>query len=163
MVVWDKSRSYRPSGTPGERRKPRALVGAFLAVIVLGGCSISLPVAKFSGISEETTGSIGRSATSPLAPDLAAEDWRRARGALAVALDPQGNGTAVAWDNPETGYKGTFSPVGSPFVKGDEICRAFLASYIGNPKGQTWLQGSACRPSGGEWAIVDVKPWKKPT
>ena len=47
------------------------------------------------------------------------------QGALALALDPQGNGAAVAWDNPDTGLKGGFTPVGRPFVKGDAICRAF--------------------------------------
>jgi surface antigen len=37
---------------------------------------------------------------------------------MAVALDPQGSGSPVTWDNPDTGFKGTFTPVGQPFVKG---------------------------------------------
>jgi hypothetical protein len=24
------------------------------------------------------------------------------------------------------------------------------------------LQGTACRPSGGEWSIRELKPWKQP-
>lgn len=100
-------------------------------------------------------------AVSPLSPDLGQEDWRRAKGALAVALDPHGNGSAVAWDNPDTTLKGSFTPVGQPFVTNDEICRAFLATIAGQLSASS-LQGTACRPSGGEWAIKDVKPWKKP-
>jgi surface antigen len=99
-------------------------------------------------------------AVSPLSPDLGVEDWRRARAALGVALDPQGSGAQVSWDNPDTGLKGTFTPVGQPFVKSDEICRAFTATLAGQTATST-LQGTACRPSGEEWAISEVKPVKK--
>jgi hypothetical protein len=56
--------------------------------------------------------------------------------------------------------KGNFTPVGQPFVKSDEICRAFLANVSGQVA-TTSLQGTACRPSGGEWAITDIKAAKK--
>ena len=111
-----------------------------------------------------STGSItpcARRRRRPCRPISAGEDWRRASAALAVALDPQGNGASAGWDNPETGLKGQFTPVGSPFVRDDQICRAFLATMVSG-RGQDWLQGSACRPSGGEWAVRGVKPWKKP-
>ena len=45
------------------------------------------------------------------------------------------------------------------FLKSDEICRAFLAS-MSLQTGPVKLQGTACRPSGGEWAVKDAKPWK---
>jgi surface antigen len=109
----------------------------------------------------ETTSSITPRIVSPLSPELAAEDWRRAKGALAIALDPQGSGASVSWDNPDTDSKGNFAPVGQPFVNTDEICRAFLATLTAKGNA-TSLQGTACRPSGGEWAIKDVKPWRKP-
>ena len=79
---------------------------------------------------------------------------------MAVALDPQGSGARVTWDNPDTTLKGEFTPVGQPFVKDDEICRAFLATLAGQGSSAS-LQGTACRPSGGEWAIKDVKPFRK--
>ena len=78
--------------------------------------------------------------------------------ALAVALDPQGPGTQVSWDNPASTRKGTFTPTGAPFVKDDEICRDFSA-HLSSPSASA-LQGTACRPSGGEWAIKDIKPTK---
>ena len=74
----------------------------------------------------ESTSSITPRVMSPLSPELGGEDWRRAKGALAIALDPQGSGSSVSWDNPDTDMKGNFAPVGQPFVKTDEICRAFL-------------------------------------
>jgi surface antigen len=109
----------------------------------------------------ETTSSITPKIGSPLSTELGVEDWRRAKGALAVALDPQGSGSSVSWDNPDTDTKGNFAPVGQPFVNTDEICRAFLATLV-IKDGTRSLQGTACRPSGGEWAIKDVKPWRKP-
>lgn len=94
--------------------------------------------------------------------DMGTEDWRRAKAALAVALDPQGNGAPVAWDNPDTALKGNFTPTGQPYVKADEICRAFLATVAGQGSNSA-LHGTACRPSGGEWAIKDVKAVPKPS
>lgn len=99
------------------------------------------------------------SALSDLASELGPEDLRRADGAMALALDPQGNGAPVSWDNPQSGMKGSFTPVGGPFLRSDEICRAFIASVMTQTK-PTRLQGTACRPSGGEWAVKETQPWK---
>jgi surface antigen len=122
---------------------------------------MSFPMASLLPEDEpKATGTVVAKPASPLSPELGEEDWRRARGALAVALDPQGNGASVSWDNPDTGFKGAFTPVGQPFVRSDEICRAFLTALAGG-SGSSSLQGTACRLSGGEWAIKDLKPWKK--
>ena len=151
--------AYTGSGTRGEAF---ARVAALLALgLSLGACSLSLGQVGSLVSEDKPTHSIARKSESPLSPELGPEDWRRARGALAVALDPQGNGSAVAWDNPETTLKGTFTPVGQPFVASDEICRAFLATLNGQASSSS-LQGTACRLSAGEWVIRDVKPWRKP-
>lgn len=136
-----------------------ALCGLSLAG-ALGACSFAIP----SLVSDpaETTGSIKPSFHSPLSSDLSAEDWRRARGALTVALDPQGNGSSVTWDNPESGIKGTFIPVGGPFVQSDAVCRTFIATISGTGDTPLSLQGTACRASPDEWDISGVKPWRKP-
>jgi surface antigen len=125
----------------------------------LGACSFAI-----SSLVEpaETTGSITSSFKSPLSPDLGPEDWRRAKAALGVALDPQGNGSSVSWDNPETGLKGTFVPVGNPFVQSDMVCRSFLATITRAVETGSSLQGTACRRSHDEWDINGVKPWRKP-
>ena len=77
------------------------------------------PVAK-----EDAAGAVPKSSLAGL---LDAEDWRRAKAALATALDPQGNGSLVGWDNPNSGNKGSFTPVGKPFPLEAGICRVFFA------------------------------------
>jgi len=130
----------------------RLRLGFAIGVGLMGGaCSISMPIGSLVE-DQSATGSVKAAPASPLSADLGPEDWRRAKGALAIALDPQGNGSPVTWDNPETGMKGTFVPIGQPFVKTDEICRAFRAKVMGQTTAAS-LQGTACRPSGGEWAI----------
>jgi surface antigen len=153
-------RSYRTgSGWREAGRFVRLSAVAGLAVSS-AACSLAIPIGSIAREDPVSTQSVGPRAVSPLSPDLGEEDWRRARAALAVALDPQGSGSQVSWDNPDTALKGSFTPVGQPFVKSDEICRAFLASVAGTA-GTSSLQGTACRPSGGEWSIRDVKPFKK--
>lgn len=147
-------------------------MGAGLVILAAfcGGCSVSFPIIGLSSKGEDevvTTSSTLPARGSPkpggalasLASELGPEDMRRADGALALALDPQGNGAAVSWDNPQSGIKGAFIPVGGPFLRSDEICRAFIASVQTQTK-PAKLQGTACRPSGGEWSVKDVEPWK---
>jgi len=122
---------------------------------------MSFPMASLlPGDEPKATGAVVAKPASPLSPALGEEDWRRAKGALAIALDPQGNGSSVSWENPDSGFKGAFTPLGQPFVKSDEICRAFLASF-GRENGSSSLRGTACRLSGAEWTIKDVKPSQK--
>jgi surface antigen len=150
-------RCYRPGAAGRE-----ALRLAFASVIALSAaaCSMSFPMTSLVNDEPSTTASVAPKAISPLSAELGEEDWRRAKAALAVALDPQGSGSQVAWDNPDTTLKGAFTPVGQPFVKNDEICRAFSAMVSGQSAASS-LQGTACRPSGGEWAIKEIKPVKK--
>ena len=134
-----------------------------------GGCSVSFPIIGMSGESKpdvQTTASVSTrpiaTRSSPLATissELGPEDMRRADGAMALALDPQGNGASVSWDNPQSGIKGSFIPVGGPFLRSDEICRAFIAE-VQTQLRPAKLQGTACRPSGGEWAVLEMQPWK---
>lgn len=140
----------------GEAGRPR--LGPALAVglgLLGGACSMSFPMTSLVPEDPPATASVAARAVSLMARDLGTEDWRRAKGALAIALDPQGNGSPVAWDNPDSALRGEFKPVGQPFVKGEEICRAFQATVSGQATASRY-QGTACRPSGGEWAIKDV-------
>ncbi|MBA1158241.1 RT0821/Lpp0805 family surface protein [Microvirga mediterraneensis] len=129
-----------------------------LVALSTSACSFSFGLSALDDEEPKSTGTITARTDTPLSADLDQEDWRRAKAALAVALDPQGPGTQVSWDNPATTMKGTFTPMGAPFVKNDEICRAFSA-HLNGPSSSS-LHGTACRPSGGDWAIKDVKPLK---
>lgn len=147
----------------------RPLAAAMLLGLLSAGCSVSFPILGLSSKSEDevaTTSAIlpvrggdHAGALAGLSSELGPEDMRRADGAMGVALDPQGNGAAVSWDNPQSGIKGSFIPVGGPFLRSDEICRAFIAS-VQTQSRPVKLQGTACRPSGGEWAVKDMGPWK---
>jgi surface antigen len=154
-VTWINARRYRSDACFAEAVK---LLAAGLIALSSGACSYSFGVSGLDDEGPAATGAIVPTAASPLSSDLNEEDWRRAKAALAVALDPQGPGTQVSWDNPGTTMKGTFTPMGAPFVKNDEICRTFSA-HLSGPSAAS-LQGTACRPSGGEWTIKDVKPAK---
>jgi surface antigen len=142
-----------------------------------GACSVTWPMFSQATAPDPvlTTASLPANAARPnadssslarqnlpsLSDHLGPEDIRRASGAMALALDPQGNGSPVNWDNSESKSAGRFTPVGGPFLKDDEVCRAFLAQ-ISTLMDKHALQGTACRPSGGDWAIRDLKPWKQP-
>jgi surface antigen len=141
-------------------RRAAALFVLALATASLGGCSWSWQLGSLLPDDGDITGSIKPRETSPLSSTIAGEDWRRARAALAVALDIQGDGKTVNWDNPDSGAKGSFTPVGAPFVVKDEICRAFLAD-LGGKLAPASLQGSACRNGPDDWVIKDVKPFAK--
>ncbi|MGL4637433.1 MAG: RT0821/Lpp0805 family surface protein [Beijerinckiaceae bacterium] len=97
---------------------------------------------------------------SPLSAKLDEEDWRRARASLSTALDPQGNGSVVRWENTDSGAKGSFGPVGNAYLVKDEICRVFVATLSAKAP-EELFQGNACRVSHSEWQIRELKPWKK--
>jgi surface antigen len=149
------ARRYRTDAFLSEAMK---IFAAGLIALSAGACSFAVGIVGLEEEEPQTTGSIPSSAGAALSPDLNDEDWRRAKAALGVALDPQGPGTLVSWDNPASKMKGSFTPTGAPFVKDDEICRSFSSSLAGPASAS--FQGTACRPSGGEWVIKDVKPLK---
>ena len=119
----------------------------------LGACSFAIPSLTAQG-PEDVTGSITPAPTvERLFPDLGPEEARRSRAALAVALDPQGNGRPVKWDNPESGMGGEITPGGAPFVEDDEICRTFSASLETAAGGAKRAEGLACKVSADEWVL----------
>lgn len=106
-----------------------------------------------------TTGSIGPAREKRLTVAMDDEDWRRAKGSLALALDLHGNGRAVTWDNPETRRRGIIVPAGVPHVDEDEVCRDFNASVTVAEQDAVHLTGRACKLSD-EWLIRSVHPRK---
>ena len=124
--------------------------------LTVSGCA--LPVA-IPGMGDEVpTGTIVHAVGSPFSSEMDVEDWRRAKSALDTALDPQGNGAKVAWDNPRSGAKGAFVPLAQPFPKDDGICRAFSARVEVQGHAPRSLKSSACRRNGGEWIVGRIVP-----
>ncbi len=136
-----------------------AVFASALLALAVSGCSVSMPMTSLVAhkTDEDVTGSISR---PPFAEWLGVEDWRRARAAMATALDPQGAGSTVAWDNPDSGLKGKFIPSGKAYPENDLVCRAFVAE-IDLKNGEKTLQGKACADKDGDWTVADLQPLKK--
>lgn len=139
-------------------------LGSFFAISALSGCSIAIPMsdssAMWKGSKDDITGSIAKP-VAKLSRHLDTEDLRRATAAMGTALDPQGSGASVRWDNPQSGAKGSFTPVGQAYPLDGKICRAFVADISGAAEAVEKLQGVACREKTAEWALTEVKPFKK--
>lgn len=137
----------------------RLLAGAALCQ-ALGACSIAGPAAT----DFEATGSIVAAPPAPRKPALPAaldeEDRRRALGAMAIALDPQGNGTTVNWDNPVSKAHGSVTPAGFAYPENDLICRAFSARFD-TAAGSQSARGAACRDKSAQWTLAELHSEKK--
>jgi surface antigen len=151
----------RVHGPVAPEARARRAAAAFLVLFAasLGGCSSVVPLTSFMASRDDVTGSI--KTANPIASEMDIEDWRRAKGALGLALDPQGNGAPVNWDNPKSGAKGAFTPVGPAKAVDDRICRSFQAS-VGGSLPERALKGSACRSKDGEWMIGQIAPLTSP-
>lgn len=153
----------------------RSVAAGLALAFPLVACSITLPFTKEARTQlvedPDVTGSIPSrddnllklkpGQVSPLSTKLDEEDWRRGRAAMATALDPQGNGHQVRWENVDSGAKGSFAAVGDPFLQKDDICRTFV-TMVSVKEPESWFQGTACRATPTEWQIRELKPWKKP-
>ncbi len=125
----------------------------------LGGCSLSRPDGVFAKIEDnEVTGSIGPArfaATVPTEGDLAF-----ARNAASDVLAKGDKDSSQPWENPETGARGSVTPLAQAYFADGRTCRDFLASYV-NGGSESWLQGAACQSGEGRWEIHSLKPWQR--
>ena len=126
-----------------------------------GGCSMSYSLDSFFGGSKpEITGSIPPPPSAKDAGGLPPEaDLAFARAAASEVLGRGEKDASLPWENPQTGARGTVTPIASASVQDGQTCRDFLASYVAGPE-QAWLQGEACKQKEG-WQVRSLKPWKK--
>lgn len=141
------NRAQRPAGAGALRATALALLAAAAA-----GCSMSFPISGLKA-DDTPTGSIDRTVAF-LSPSLDREDLRRARAAMAVALDPQGNGARSGWQNPQTGAHGAFTAAAPPFADHDRVCRRFAGEVTPAGGTERSLSGSACRDGDGTWQMM---------
>jgi surface antigen len=122
-----------------------------------GGCSMSRTA--FAKMDDgDVTGSLGPAHTSAPAPTES--DLAFARNAASDVLTKGGKDSSQPWENPETGARGSVTPVASAYSADGRTCRDFLASYV-NGRSESWLQGTACQAGRGRWEILTLKPWKQ--
>ncbi len=95
----------------------------------------------------------------PFGRMLDEEDRRRETAALGTALDPQGDGATVKWDNVKSGDKGAITAVGKAYNAESKVCRAFIGELMQRDVMHK-LKGTACAESAGEWKVTASKPVK---
>jgi surface antigen len=125
----------------------------------LGGCSLSRPDGALAKIGDnEVTGSIGAVRPAALAPTES--DLAFARTAASDVLTKGDKDSSQPWENPETGARGSVTPLAQAYSSDGRTCREFLASYV-NGGSESWLQGAACQSELGRWEIQTLKPWRQ--
>jgi surface antigen len=137
-----------------------APVGTAMTLILIGigssGCSMSHTDGAFARMGDQgATGSIGFSRTGASAPT--ASDLAFARNAASDVLTKGDKDSSQHWENPETGARGSVTPLAQAYSSEGRTCRNFLASYV-NGHSESWLQGTACQSGRGRWEIHTLKP-----
>jgi hypothetical protein len=135
------------------------MVTLILIGVGSSGCSMSPADNAFAKMADdEATGSIGGAPTSGPAPTEI--DLAFARNAASDVLTKGDKDSSQPWENPETGARGSVTPLARSYSSDGRTCRDFLASYV-NGRSESWLQGAACQSSQGRWEIHTLKPWKQ--
>ncbi|MPZ58779.1 MAG: hypothetical protein GEU91_20260 [Rhizobiales bacterium] len=140
-----------------------SLAAVLILVLASGGCSFRLG-SMFEPNSGEAkiqrAGSIG-----PVRPVSAqavarAESDAALRAAASELLTRNEPNASMPWENPQTGARGTVTPIASGYTLAGATCRDFLASYV-QAGSEDWLQGEACRERQGQWEVRSLKPWTR--
>ena len=106
----------------------------------------------------DLTGSLAPAAASAPAPTES--DLAFARNAASDVLTKGDKDSSQPWENPETGARGSVTPLAKAYSEDGRTCRDFLASYV-NGSNESWLQGAACQVDSGRWEIHTLKPWRQ--
>ena len=137
--------------------------GAVMTLILIGvgagGCSLNRTDSSFARMGDsDVTGSLGAARSERAAPTEA--DLAFARNAASDVLTKGDKDFSQPWENPETGARGSVTPLAQAYSSEGRTCRDFLASYV-NGQSESWLQGAACQSGEGRWQIHTLKPWKQ--
>ncbi|MGH9693926.1 MAG: RT0821/Lpp0805 family surface protein [Bryobacteraceae bacterium] len=123
------------------------------------GCSQLKNNSAFARMEDrEVTASVDPARASAPAPTES--DLAFARNAASDVLTKGDKDSSQPWENPETGARGSVTPVASAYSSGGRTCRDFLASYV-NGHNESWLHGSACQIVHGRWEIHTLMPWTR--
>jgi surface antigen len=144
-------------------RRAVCLFSALSLALMAGACGMA---AKFSlpslGSSTASAGAEAKTDSIDLISALATgaftgDDIIAASEATAALL---GRGKGGPWENPQTGARGTITPIAAAYRDNGVECRDFLASYV-RDKAEAWMQGEACRDRSGRWEVRTLKPWRR--
>ena len=116
-----------------------------MAVVLIGaanaGCSLLRPEA---GLGDDLTGSVSSLTASSARTGPTETDLAFARNAVSDVLTRGDKDASQPWENPQSGARGSVTPLAEVYISEGRTCRDFLASYV-NGRSESWLQGAACR------------------
>ncbi len=136
-----------------------APAGVVMTLILIGvgagGCSLSRTDSSFARMGDsDVTASIGGARSEGPVPTES--DLAFARNAASDVLTKGDKDSSQPWENPETGARGSVTPLAQAYSSDGRTCRDFLASYV-NGRSESWLQGAACQSGQGRWEIHTLK------
>jgi hypothetical protein len=137
-------------------------MAALLAAMSVGGCSLSYQLDSFfgDGNSADNTGSVKPETTLREVAKVPDGDLAYARAAATEVLKRDEKNASLPWENPNSGARGTVTPIASAYRQDGRTCRNFLASYV-KGRAEAWLQGEACKEAQGAWEVRSLKPWTR--
>lgn len=140
---------------------------ALVLAVPAAGCSFSYQLGSLFGDDDKAdhTGSISPKVLAkpaPAPPDVSMpeSDLAFARAAAVDVVSRDGRTLSAPWENPQTGARGTVTPIAQAYASDGTTCRDFLASYV-RQGSEAWLQGAACRGARGKWEVRNLRPWKR--
>jgi 17 kDa outer membrane surface antigen len=136
-----------------------AVMTLILVAMWTGGCGQSRTDNAFARMDDRAvTGSTPFAQVS--GPGPTEGDLAFARNAASDVLTKGDKDSSQPWQNPETGARGSVTPLAHAYISDGRTCRDFLASYV-NGRYESWLQGAACQTGHGRWEIHALKPWTR--
>jgi surface antigen len=166
MFVRIADTPYHGSGKPRLKSAFSAVALVCLLGLVAGGCAMSMELGSLFGKDDDaktTDKSDARDVTASLQlvstrseSSMTSTDWSLATIALREALAKNEDGMSVPWLNPNTGTRGTVTPIASAYVQAGSACRNFLASRVGDGQ-EGWFEGTACRGHAGQWDVRSTR------
>ncbi len=138
-----------PATGTGPRENTGTLVGA------LAGAAIGSQIGGGTGerIAAGVAGAaIGGLIGNRIGAAMDDEDKQRAYAAQVEALDRGASGAPVAWENPDSGRRGTIVP-GPQYDRRGQQCRSFTHTIYIDGRPQV-ARGDACRNPDGTWQLV---------
>jgi hypothetical protein len=138
-------------------------VGAFALALSVGGCSFSYQLDNLFAKKDDASLAMRPAAPAKPVADLPPEgDLIIARAAVSEVMTKGGKDASVSWENPQTGTRGTVTPIATARNEDGLTCHDFLASFE-REGSSSWMQGEACRANKGKWEVRNLKPWQQRT
>jgi surface antigen len=126
--------------------------------VASGACSFSYQLDSLFAKGEGAANATALRSVMPkgIGEPPAESDLAIARATVSEALAKGGKDASMPWENPDTGARGTITPLASSYTQ--DGSRDFLASYLKNGS-ESWLQGAACRGTRGKWEVRNLRRW----